>query len=146
MDDGTIFVAMPLALSGIRDLAVRPRYAPLEGDHPRDEDHERARLEGAEHGRGGGLSRRALDSGLVREDGRPAHSGARPGAARRSGRDRTDRARRRDVRHSHTVFGDEAAAGMVLGTLSTALGVAFLLAAATSYTLSQRWGLLEKRG
>jgi hypothetical protein len=33
---------------------------------------------------------------------------------------------------------------LVFGTLGLALGVAFLLAAGASYTLSQRWGLLRE--
>jgi nitrate reductase gamma subunit len=38
---------------------------------------------------------------------------------------------------------DAAVAALVFGTLSLALGIAFLLAAGASYALSQRWGLLE---
>ena len=41
------------------------------------------------------------------------------------------------------VTGDEAMAALVFGTLSSALGVAFLLAGGTSYALSLRWGLLK---
>jgi hypothetical protein len=40
-------------------------------------------------------------------------------------------------------FTGEGSLGLlVFGTLSTALGIAFLLAAAVSYMLSRRWGLL----
>lgn len=41
---------------------------------------------------------------------------------------------------------DEALAALVYGTLSSALGLAFLFAAATSYALSVRWGLVKKTG
>jgi hypothetical protein len=38
----------------------------------------------------------------------------------------------------------EAMAALVYGTLSCALGLAFLLAAGTSYALSVRWGLVKE--
>lgn len=40
--------------------------------------------------------------------------------------------------------GDDAVAALVIGTISLALGVAFLIAAGMSYVLSSRWGLLKE--
>ena len=39
---------------------------------------------------------------------------------------------------------DDVLGALVFGTLTTALGTAFLVAAAVSYTLSSRWGLLKE--
>ena len=39
---------------------------------------------------------------------------------------------------------DEAVGALVFGTLSLALGAAFLIAAGVSYALSSRWGLLRE--
>jgi hypothetical protein len=40
--------------------------------------------------------------------------------------------------------GEQALAALVFGTLSSAMGIAFLLAGGMSYALSLRWGLLKE--